>query len=113
MINKVILLGNLGKDPEIRIVSNNKKVANFSIATNDQKDAAIWHNIVMWDKLADVAERYLKKGTTVYLEGRIVYRNHENKNYTDIVCHTMKMIGGKVRGNNEQNSEAESDDLPW
>ena len=78
-VNKVILLGNLGRDPEVRYLDNNRVVANFPLATNevytDKKGNRIkqteWHNIELWDSLAKIAENYLRKGYTIYLEGKI------------------------------------------
>ena len=78
-VNKVILLGNLGRDPEVRYLDNNRVVATFPLATNeiytDRKGTRIrqteWHNIELWDNLARIAEKYLKKGFTIYLEGKI------------------------------------------
>lgn len=78
-VNKVILLGNLGKDPEVRYLDSNRVVATFRLATNeiytDRKGNRIrqteWHNIELWDNLAKIAEKYLKKGFTIYLEGKI------------------------------------------
>jgi single-strand DNA-binding protein len=82
-VNKVILVGNLGKDPEVRYMPNGEAVANFSIATTEnwkdksgvKQDKTEWHNIVMYRKLAEIAGEYLKKGSSVYLEGRIQTRN--------------------------------------
>lgn len=78
-VNKVILLGNLGRDPDVRYLDNNRIVATFPLATNevytDRKNNRIrqteWHNIELWDSLAKIAEKYLKKGYTIYLEGKI------------------------------------------
>lgn len=78
-VNKVILLGNLGRDPEVRYLDNNRVVATFPLATNeiytDRKGTRIrqteWHNVELWDNLARIAEKYLKKGFTIYLEGKI------------------------------------------
>lgn len=78
-VNKVILLGNLGRDPDVRYLDNNRVVATFPLATNevytDRKNNRIrqteWHNIELWDSLAKIAEKYLKKGYTIYLEGKI------------------------------------------
>jgi single-strand DNA-binding protein len=86
-VNKVILVGNLGKDPEIQNFENGVKKAAFSMATTETykgKDGekathTEWHNIVMWRGLADVTERYLKKGSTIYVEGRIRRREYEDK----------------------------------
>ena len=85
--NRVQLIGHLGQDPEIKTLESGKKVANFTIATNDsfknnegQKvEETTWHNIVAWNGLAERAARYLKKGKEVAIDGRIVYRSYEDK----------------------------------
>jgi single-strand DNA-binding protein len=113
MINKAILIGNVGKDPEIRTVGDNK-VANFSLATSETyKDKSgnkqtntDWHSITIWGKLADVVERYVKKGDRLYLEGKISYRSYDDKEgvkryVTDIVCNSMTMLGGKQEEKHE------------
>lgn len=105
-VNKVILIGNLGKDPEIMTLENGVKKASFSLATTEtykNKDGSKvqqteWHNIVLWRGLAEVAESYLKKGYQVYLEGKIKTRSWDdkegNKRYTtEIVGDAMTMLG--------------------
>jgi single-strand DNA-binding protein len=107
-INKVILIGNLGKDPDLRFMPNGDAVCNFSIATtegwkdkNGQKqEKTEWHNIVIYRKLAEVAGEYLKKGRPVYLEGRLQTRKWQDKEgqdryTTEVVCDTMQMLGTK------------------
>lgn len=107
-VNRVILIGNLGKDPEIRNLEGGVKVANFSLATtetykgkNGEKvDSTEWHNIVLWRGLAEVAESFLKKGNTVFIEGKIRTREWTdkdgNKRYTtEIVADNMVMLGGR------------------
>jgi single-strand DNA-binding protein len=114
-INKVILVGNLGKDPDIQRLDSGVKKATFSLATTEsyknkegQKvDHTEWHNIVLWRGLAEVAENYLKKGNTIYLEGRIRRREYEDKDgvkrfITDILGDSMLMIGGPRRDNGEE-----------
>ncbi len=136
-LNKVILMGTLGKDPEVRTIPSGKKVANFSIATNEsytdkggQKvEKTEWHKIVIWDKLAEIVEKYLKTGSQVYLEGKIATRSWDddqgNKKYsTEIVAHTMQMLGGKGESSQKQEvpshytppqpiPPAEEDNLPF
>ena len=103
--NRVQLIGNLGQDPETKTLENGKKVTKFTLATNDdykngdgQKvSETIWHNIVAWNGLADIAGKYLKKGHQVAVEGRIVYRNYEDKKgvtkyVTEIVLNEMMML---------------------
>ncbi len=110
-INKAILVGNLGSDPEIRTTGGGTKVAEFSLATsrrwNDrggqQQEKTEWHRIVAWSALADVAEQYLKKGQQVYVEGEIQYRSFEGKDgntryVTEINARELVMLGGREGG---------------
>jgi single-strand DNA-binding protein len=105
--NSVQLIGNIGKDPEVKSFEKSKK-ASFSIATNEsyknQKGEKIeetqWHNVVVWGKLADVVEKYLKKGNEVAIEGKLVHRSYETasgeKRYiTEINVNDLLMLGGK------------------
>lgn len=105
--NSVTLIGNLGKDPEVKSFESGKKMATFSIATNDSyKDSSgekiqdtQWHNVVIWGPLAEVAEKYLKKGNEVCVEGKLVHRSYDNANgekryITEIVVNDMLMLGG-------------------
>ena len=107
-INKVILVGNLGKDPEIRNLENNVKQARFTLATTesyrDREGNLIehteWHTVVLWRGLAGVAEQYLKKGNMVYIEGRLRTRQWQDKDgntryTTEILGDNMVMLGGK------------------
>lgn len=106
-INKVILVGNLGKDPEVRHLEGGVAVAKFPLATSDsykkpdgtRVDTTEWHNVVMWRGLAETAEKYLRKGSHVYIEGKIRTRNWEDngvkKYFTEIVADTMTMLGKK------------------
>lgn len=107
-INKVILVGNLGKDPEVKYLEGGIAIAKFPLATtesikdkNGQKqDQTEWHNIVLWRGLAEIAEKYLRKGQTVYIEGKIRSRSYDdkdgNKRYiTEIVGETMQMLSKK------------------
>jgi single-strand DNA-binding protein len=105
-VNKVILIGNLGKDPELRYAPSGSAVASFSLATSEQwkdqegnpQERTSWHNIVVWGKLAEIAAEYLKKGRKVYVEGRLQYRDYEtkdgNKRYvTEVVVNDLVMLG--------------------
>ena len=105
-VNKVILVGNLGKDPELRYTPSGTAVCTFSLATTDrfknkqgeQQERTEWHNIVVWAGLAEVCGKYLSKGKQVYLEGRIQNRSYDdrdgNKRYiTEIVVNDMQMLG--------------------
>ncbi|HEZ5213184.1 TPA: single-stranded DNA-binding protein [Neisseria meningitidis] len=107
-LNKVILIGRLGRDPEVRYMPNGEAVCNFSVATsetwNDRNGQRVerteWHNITMYRKLAEIAGQYLKKGGLVYLEGRIQSRRYQGKDGIertayDIVANEMKMLGGR------------------
>lgn len=108
-VNKVILIGRLGKDPEVRHLESGTAVANFTMATTEsyrdrntgeRKDITDWHNIVLWRGLADVAEKYLKKGNLVYIEGKLKTRSWEDKEggtryTTEVVADNMTMLGGK------------------
>ncbi|NOY37530.1 MAG: single-stranded DNA-binding protein [Chlorobi bacterium] len=108
MVNKVILVGNVGKDPEVRHLESNVAVAKFPLATSEtyrNKDGeritqTEWHNIVLWRGLAKVAEDYVKKGQALYIEGKIRSRKYEDKEgntryITEIVADNMQMLGRK------------------
>lgn len=111
MVNKVILVGRLGGDPEIRQTNNGMSVANFSLATDEsftkngeRQKSTTWHRLILWDKLAEIAEQYLHKGDLIYVEGKIQSRQYEDRrdgakhNVTEIVVFTLKMLqtqGGK------------------
>ena len=108
-VNKVILLGNVGKDPEVRYIDKNVSVANFSLATTERgftmqngtvvPDRTEWHNIVAWRGLADIAEKYIRKGTQIYVEGKLQTRSWEKdgiKRYTtEIVADSIELLGRK------------------
>lgn len=110
-VNKVILVGNLGKDPEVRQFQNGDSVTNISIATTDKyKDKATgspvevteWHRVAFFGKLADIAAQYLKKGSQVYIEGSIKTRKYKDSNgvdkySTEIKADSMQMLGGKTQ----------------
>ena len=113
-INKVILVGNLGKDPEVRYLEGGTAVANFPIATSetfkdrtsgDKKTNTEWHNIVAWRGWAEIAEKYLKKGSQIYLEGKLRTRQWQDKDgnnrYTsEIVADNLQMLGRKDDSSN-------------
>jgi single-strand DNA-binding protein len=129
MLNKVILIGNLGKDAEVRYAPSGTAVANFSIATSEKwgKDGekqqrTEWHRIVAFGKLAEICGEYLTKGKQVYIEGRLQTRNWEDregvKRYTtEIVAHQMLMIGGKGMKPNDSpdfsDNQSQDDDCPF
>ena len=105
MVNKVILMGYVGKDPEVRHMDNNMVVARFTLATNERwsKDGnrtehTEWHNIVMWRGLAEVAEKYVHKGSLLYIEGRLRSRSYDDKDgikryVTEILADAMNIVG--------------------
>ncbi|MDC3257957.1 MAG: single-stranded DNA-binding protein [Flavobacteriales bacterium] len=128
-VNKVILVGNLGKDPEVRYLDNGVAVANFSLATTEsyknkqgeRVSQTEWHNIVLWRGLAEVAEKYLKKGSSVYVEGKIKNRKWEDKDgntryNTEILGDNMTMLGAKPSSEDtsiKTNTQETNDDLPF
>jgi single-strand DNA-binding protein len=109
MINKAILVGRLGRDPETRYTSSGQAVCNFTMATDEsfksrtgeRQQRTEWHRIVMWGKLAEIAQQYLKKGQLVYIEGRLQTRQWDDKRdgskrtTTEIVANSMRMLGGR------------------
>jgi len=110
-LNKVMLIGNLGKDPEVRYTTSGQGVASFSIATTekyknksgDWEEKTEWHNIVLWGKLAEIAKDYLSKGKTVFIEGRLQTRKWQDKDgrdryTTEIVGDRMQMLSPKGDG---------------
>lgn len=111
-LNKVMLIGNLGRDPEVRYMPNGEAVCNFSIATTDtwkdkqgqKQDRTEWHNIVMYRRLAEIAGEYLRKGSAVYVEGRIQTRKWQDKNtgqdryMTEVIADQMQMLGSRTGG---------------
>lgn len=118
-VNKVILIGNIGKDPETRYMSNGEAVTNITLATTDtwkdkngeKQEKTEWHRVTMYRKLAEIAGKYLKKGQSVYIEGRLETRKWTDKQgveryTTDIIASDMKMLGSK------QTSSADSHDEP-
>ena len=116
-VNKVILVGNTGRDPEVRYMPNGEAVANFSIATTENwKDKAgvkqektEWHNIVMYRKLAEIAGEYLKKGKPVYIEGKLQTRKWEKDGVTrystEIIADSMQLLGNKDNSNSSDSSD--------
>jgi single-strand DNA-binding protein len=119
-VNKVILIGNLGKDPELKYLPSGQAVATFSLATTERwtdkngqrQDRTEWHNIVVYAKTAEIVNQYLKKGRSAYIEGRITTRSWDdrdgNKKYkTEIVATTVQFLGGGP-GGGQQAQEAPS-----
>ena len=112
-VNKVILLGNVGKDPEVRYVEQGVAVANFSLATTERAytlqngtqvpERTEWHNIVLWGGLAEVAEKYVHKGDRIYIEGKIRTNTYEDQNgirryRTEILAESMEMLSSRTAG---------------
>ena len=137
-LNKVLLIGNLGKDPEMRVTANGTNIASFSMATTDTwkdhegnpQERTEWHNIVMFQRLAEIASQYLKKGSKVYIEGRIQTRSYDDKNtgakryITEVVLDNMIMLDGRGGGEapsqptavaapEEPSAAGKDDDLPF
>lgn len=119
-INKVIIIGNAGKDPEVRYLADGSAVTNITVATSEkwkdkasgeQKEATEWHRIVMYGKVAEIAGQYVKKGTSAYYEGRLKTRKWTDKDgvdkyTTEVVCDKLQLLGGK------QQSESEPEQRP-
>ncbi|MCS7012711.1 MAG: single-stranded DNA-binding protein [Chloroherpetonaceae bacterium] len=124
-LNKVMLIGHLGNDPEVRTTRDGTLVANFSVATNEYykengelKERTEWHRVVVFGKLAETCRQYLKKGKQVYIEGRLQTRSWEDKetgrkNYiTEIVCLDMQMLGPRGDGSSEMSSAEMKEEFP-
>ena len=111
-LNKVMLIGHVGKDPEVRFTGSGTPVASFSLATNEswkdaegnQQERTDWHNIIAWKKLAEICGEWLKKGSKVYIEGRIQTRDYDDKNtgakkyITEITASSMIMLSDNRKG---------------
>jgi len=117
-VNKVILLGHLGKDPEVRYMPNGEAVANFSIATSEhwkdksgeKQEKTEWHNCVAYRKLAEIIGEYVKKGSQIYVEGKLQTRKWQDKEgkdryTTEIIVSIMKMLGGKQKAAEESSQK--------
>ena len=124
-VNKVILIGNLGQDPELRYTPSGAAVTNFSIATNEvwkdkegnQQERTEWHRIVLWTKLAEIAGEYLKKGSKIYIEGRLQTRSWEDKDgvkkyTTEVIGDNMTMLDAKGEGGGTVSSAPPPSDQP-
>lgn len=116
-VNKVILVGNLGKDPEMRYLENGNTKASFTLATNDSYKSkegekvvtTEWHNVVVWSSLAKIAEQYLQKGKQVYVEGRLTHRSYVDKEgqpkyITEIVAQNLVLLGSHRPASPEANT---------
>ena len=124
-VNKVILIGNLGQDPELRSTPSGTSVATFTLATNESwtdKDGAKqerteWHRIVAWGKLAEICGQYLSKGRQVYIEGRLTTRSWEDRQgnqrkTTEIVAQNMQMLGGRPGGGGDGEQSGSTAETP-
>lgn len=113
-LNKVMLIGKLGKDPEVRFTSSGQAVAGFSMATNEKfknksgewEDRTEWHNITLWGKLAEIAGEYLSKGKMAYIEGRLQTRKWQDKNGND--RYTTDIVGDKLQLLSPKNDSSRS-----
>lgn len=125
MLNKVILIGRLGREPELRYMANGEAVCNFSVATSESwkdkngqlQEATEWHNVTMYRKLAEIAGKYLKKGSQVYLEGKIQSRKYQGKDGIErtayeIIANEMKMLGGNSQATQEQPKQQQATAAP-
>jgi single-strand DNA-binding protein len=119
-VNKVILIGRLGKEPEVRNLENGAVVANFTMATSEsykdkvtgeKKEVTEWHNIVLWRGLAEISQKYLHKGDLVYIEGKLKTRSWEKEGVTryttEIVADNMTMLGSKGGSSNAGNTSSD------
>ena len=121
MVNKVILIGNVGRDPEVRYFENDRAVANFTLATTERgfttssgqqvPERTEWHNIVIWGGLAKVAESYIKKGTQLYIEGKLRTRSWDDKDgikryTTEVYVDNLQLLGRKADNPGGQQSQA-------
>ena len=114
-VNKVTLLGNLGKDPEVKYTPQGTAVAKLALATNERykdkegqwQDRTEWHNVVLWQRLAEIAGEYLKKGSKVYIEGKLQTRSWEDKQtnqkryMTEVVANDLVLLGGRGEGSGD------------
>jgi single-strand DNA-binding protein len=123
MLNKILLIGNLGKDPELNVTSDGTAVTKFSLAVNraykaangEKREETEWFNIVTWSKLAETCERYLHKGSKVYIEGRLTQRKYTDREGTqrtavEVIANEMKMLDSKPASSGSEGYAAGSSD---
>lgn len=120
-MNKAIIIGNVGKDPEIKKFDNGGQVASFSLATTarwrnkegEKQERTEWHNVIVNGKLSEIAEKYIAKGSQVLIEGEIRYREYEKegikKYFTEIFCTSLELLGSKESGTKPQNTKSEEE----
>ena len=124
-INKVILVGNVGKDPEVRALENGRSVARFTLATSEtyknrngeRVTNTEWHNVVLWTPLAEIADRYVKKGKQIYVEGKITNRSYQDregnmKYITEVIGQNLTLLGKKDDDGFGQSNNFESSSSP-
>jgi single-strand DNA-binding protein len=124
-VNKVILIGNLGKDPELKYTPSGAAVTNFSIATSERwkdkdgnsQERTEWHNIVLWNRQAEIAKEYLSKGSPVYIEGRLQHRSYDDKEgvkryITEVVGDRMQFLGRRESGSSSSSSQGQESYAP-
>lgn len=117
-VNKVILVGHVGRDPDVRQTQNGTKVAHFSMATNyrsagdPERERTDWHRVTLWNRLAQFAEDYLRKGDRVYLEGRLEYDSYERDGLTipTVDVHARELVLLSARGNGEAAGEVDAEE---
>ena len=120
-VNKAVILGNVGNDPELRFMSNGKAVANFTVATSEQwkdqqgqkQERTEWHRMVAYDKLAEIIGQYVKKGSKLYLEGKLQTREWtdqqgQKKYTTEIIVNEMQMLDGKPQGGQQAQGQQQA-----
>ena len=125
-INKAIIIGNLGGDPDTKTTSNGSPLTTLNVATTtswkdnngNKQEKTEWHRVVMFNKLAEIASEYLRKGSQVYIEGRISYRSYEQdgitKYVTDIIAESMQMLGSKSSNKPEATApQVDDEDIPF
>jgi single-strand DNA-binding protein len=124
-LNRACIIGNLGANPEVKTIPGGHRVTTLRIATNNKwtdkdgksQETTEWHRVVVWGRLAEIAEQYLKKGRQVYIEGRIQTREWKDKSgekhySTEIIAHNMQMLGTKLKGESDvTGAEAVSDEI--
>ena len=124
-MNKIILIGNVGRDPEIKALASGKKCATFSLATTkrwksngEQQERTEWHNIVAWEKLADTLAMFVSKGTKIAIEGELIYRQWDDKDgnkrtTAEIVAQNFEFVESKKKQDDVTPQVPEEDDLPF
>lgn len=133
-VNRVTLIGRLGQDPDVRYMPNGKAVTNLRIATSEQwkdkqtgdkQERTEWHSVVMFDKLGEIAGQYLKRGSQVYVEGKLQTRKWQDKEgkdrySTEIIASEMQMLGGRQQSDERPQRQSQAkddvpfdDDIPW